>query len=64
MVRKNSWFNITFEKPKPLIFNPAKKYAIEVKIAKQAVVLISFVGAASSQMEFQLISMELMLRYI
>ena len=36
------------KKPSPLIFNPAKKYAIEVKIAKHAVVLISFVGAANS----------------
>ena len=36
------------KKPKPLIFKPAKKYAIEVKIAKHAVVFISFVGDAYS----------------
>ena len=36
------------KKPKPLIFKPAKKYAIEVKIAKHAVVFISFVGDANS----------------
>jgi hypothetical protein len=34
--------------PIPLIFKPAPKYAIDVKIAKHDVVLISFVGAASS----------------
>ena len=36
------------KKPSPLIFKPAKKYAIEVKMAKHAVVLISFVGADNS----------------
>ena len=34
--------------PIPFIFKPAKKYDNEVKIAKAAVVLISFVGAANS----------------
>ena len=31
-----------------MILKPAEKYVSDVKIAKQAVVLISFVGAANS----------------
>jgi hypothetical protein len=41
------WLNIAFKISIPLIEKPAEKY-VDVKIAKAAVVLISFVGAASS----------------
>jgi archaellum component FlaF (FlaF/FlaG flagellin family) len=40
--------NIAFKISIPLIEKPAEKYVNDVKIAKAAVVLISFVGAASS----------------
>jgi hypothetical protein len=41
--------NIAFKISIPLIEKPAEKYVNDVKIAKAAVVLISFVGAGSPE---------------